>query len=97
MRRSTASQPSPVHEPFRCILVGISSEGEVKATSALNRAIDLAKAEKAALSLYVFAPRLREPLRMSGVAASTWLAEETERLEALTSKATPPVPLFLAH
>lgn len=88
MTGSDVKRPDPVHEPLRCILVGISSEGETKATPALNQAIDLAQAEKAALSLYVFAPRLREPLPMSGVAASTWLAEESERLEKFTSEAT---------
>ena len=88
MTGSDVKRPDPIHEPFRCILVGISSEGEAKATPALHQAIDLAKAEKAALSLYVFAPRLREPSPMSGVAASTWLAEESERLEKFTSEAT---------
>ena len=59
MTGSDVKPPSPIHEPFRCILVGIASEGEAKATPALNQAIDLARTEKAALSLDVFAPRLR--------------------------------------
>lgn len=88
MTGSDVKPPSPIHEPFRCILVGISSDGEAKATPALNQAIDLAQAEKATLSLYVFAPRLREPLPMSAATASTWLAEESERLEKVTSEAT---------
>lgn len=76
------------HESFRCILVGISSDGNAEETQALRQAIDLARLEGAALSLYVFAPRLREPLPMSAAAASTWLAGESERLEEVTGKAT---------
>jgi len=74
--------------PFRCLLVGIPSDAEVQQIQALTQAIELARAGKATLSLYVFAPQLRAPLPMSAASASIWLAEEAERLEKLTSAAT---------
>src|SRR5690606_10583905 len=75
---------------FACILVGISSEEEAVTvkTPALDLAIELARAERATLSLYVFAPQLHTPSPMSAATASLWLAKETERLEKLTSTTT---------
>jgi nucleotide-binding universal stress UspA family protein len=54
---------------------------------ALGLAITLAKTHRAALSLYVFAPPLAQPLLTSIATASVWVASETERLEEMTSSA----------
>ena len=85
MNTETGS-PAICWTPFRCVLVGISSDQEHEAP-ALGHAIALASASHATLSLYVFAPQLHEPFPMSAASASGWLAEESERLEKLTSSA----------
>lgn len=83
--------PTIAHcQRFAGILVGVPSGEESAAvmTPALEFAVELARTERATLSLHVFAPQLRTPLPMSGATASLWLAKETERLERRTSATT---------
>lgn len=82
--------PSTIPSGIGCLLVGLPSGEEAAAieTPALALAIDLARAECAALSLHVFAPQLHTPSPMPAARASLWLAEETKRLEKLTSATT---------
>jgi nucleotide-binding universal stress UspA family protein len=74
-------------ERFKSVLVGVPAVEDAENQPALRLAITLAKAHRAALSLYVFAPPLSSPLPMSTVTASVWIASETERLEEMTSSA----------
>lgn len=74
-------------EQFKSVLVGIPAVEEAAKRAALELVITLAKAHRAALSLYVFAPPLVQPLPMSTATASVWVANESERLEAMTSSA----------
>ena len=74
-------------ELFKSVLVGIPAVEDASKRPALALAITLAKAHRAALSLYVFAPTLVQPLPMSTATASVWVAGETERLEEMTSSA----------
>lgn len=83
---SGSKSPTMSSEPFRCVLVGIPSDQKDE-TPALSHAVAFADASHATLSLYVFAPRLRQPFPWSRASASGWLAEETERLEKCTSSA----------
>lgn len=74
-------------ERFKSVLVGIPAVEDAAKRPALGLAITLAKAHRAALSLYVFAPPLVQPLPMSTATASVWVASETKRLEEMTSSA----------
>lgn len=88
MTRDDVIRSAACCEPFRSILVGIAPDGEVTQSQALAQAIALAQATDSAVSLYVFAPHLAAPFRMSAATASVWLAQEAERLEKSTSSVT---------
>lgn len=88
MTRDDGIRSAACGEPFRSILVGIASDGGEIQAQALAQAIALAQATDSAISLYVFAPHLGAPLRMSAATASMWLAQEAERLEKSTSSVT---------
>lgn len=88
MTDNDPSRPPILCEPIRCVLVGFPATEEPAETPALSHSIAFAQACRAALSLYVFAPQLRQPLPMSTATASVWLGEEAKRLERLAEATT---------
>ncbi|MHA6644481.1 universal stress protein [Mesorhizobium sp. A623] len=71
---------------FRSLLVGIAADEEHAQDPALNHAMDLARAYRSRLTVYVFAPALLQPFPLTLGSSSVWIAQETDRIEQLSGQ-----------
>lgn len=87
MTNTHAVPPTALCEPIKCVLVGIAARPADSCI--ITQAITFARAHnRAALSLYVFAPPLQGVRPMSLATASVWLAGQTKRIGRLTEATT---------
>jgi nucleotide-binding universal stress UspA family protein len=71
---------------LRSLLVGIAVDEEHAQNPALNYAMDLARAYRSRLTVYVFAPALLQPFPLTLGSSSVWIAQETDRIEELSGQ-----------
>ena len=71
---------------LRNLLVGIDADSSASAPT-LARAMDMALAYQARLTVYVFAPDLLQPFPLTLGSSSIWISQEKDRIEQASERA----------